>query len=113
MPPGRAEGCCDYPESEMFSLFSASSDSVASLHNPTAAGPESASVSLIHSVREQTGGSNNRERRDKHRTTRIQFKAGKVLYLMADKTSHLVDFLLGTTLDSKPKHYSMRMNTLF
>lgn len=77
MPAGRAEGCCDDEESEMFSLFSASSDSVASPQNPTAAGPESASASLIHSVRERTGWSN----KDKYQT-RIQVKAGKVSHLL-------------------------------
>lgn len=44
VPAGRSEGCYDDQESETSSLFSASSESVASPHSPTAAGPEPASV---------------------------------------------------------------------
>lgn len=53
MPAGRSEGCCDDDEeSEKSSLCSASPDSVASPHDPTAAGSQSASVLLTHSVKE-------------------------------------------------------------
>lgn len=52
-PAGRSEGCCDDDEeSAIFSLCSASPDSVAPPQDPTAAGSESASVVLTHSVRE-------------------------------------------------------------
>ena len=54
VPAGRSEGCYDDQESETSSLFSASSESVASPHSPTAAGPEPASVWQMHSGKGQT-----------------------------------------------------------
>lgn len=52
-PAARPEGCCgDAEESDEFSLCSASTDSAAPAHRPTAALSESASVSLSHSRKE-------------------------------------------------------------
>lgn len=52
-PAARPEGCCDdAEESDEFSLCSASTDLAAPPHRPTAAGSESASVSLSHSRKE-------------------------------------------------------------